>query len=246
MKQVLFLFCCFVVYSFLGWICETVYCSIIERRFVNRGFLNGPFCPVYGFGALLILLLFSRYRDDLVALFLLSMVVTSALEYAASFLLEKLFHMTLWNYSGRRWNINGRVCLRNSVLFGVMGVLMVRLIHPGLIAFFAWLPHMAVVIFVGVLGVYFILDLIVTVMAVAHINREAGARQLELDGLSEIRAQYLDELRRKAQKRRERFLVPFSRRLLKAFPSMRSQAFPDGIKELLKNVGQSKKGKQRK
>ena len=123
---------------------------------------------------------------------------------------------------------------------------MVRLIHPGLIAFFAWLPHMAVVIFVGVLGVYFILDLIVTVMAVAHINREAGARQLELDGLSEIRAQYLDELRRKAQKRRERFLVPFSRRLLKAFPSMRSQAFPDGIKELLKNAGQSKKGKQRK
>lgn len=95
MKVLLFWFICFVVYSFLGWICETFFCSAAQRRFVNRGFLNGPFCPIYGFGALLVIGLFSKYENDLLALFLLSMAVTSIVEYIASVLLEKLFHLTL-------------------------------------------------------------------------------------------------------------------------------------------------------
>ena len=83
MKVLLFWFICFVVYSFLGWICETFFCSAAQRRFVNRGFLNGPFCPIYGFGALLVIGLFSKYENDLLALFLLSMAVTSIVEYIA-------------------------------------------------------------------------------------------------------------------------------------------------------------------
>ena len=110
-------FAIFLFYIFLGWICETAFCSIAARKFINRGFLSGPFCPIYGFGAMMILLCFSHYQNDLAALFLFSMVGTSVLEYITSFLLEKLFHLSLWDYSGRKWNLNGRICLRNSLLF---------------------------------------------------------------------------------------------------------------------------------
>ena len=87
MKFLLLQFGCFVFYSFLGWACETIFCSFARKRFINRGFLNGPFCPIYGFGALLVLNLFGRYQDDLLALFLLSIIVTSAVEYVTSFVL---------------------------------------------------------------------------------------------------------------------------------------------------------------
>ena len=82
----------FTIYSFLGWLCETVYCSVGQRRFVYRGFLNGPVCPIYGFGALLVLFFLMDVKDNLLALFTAGMVVTSTLEYLTSFLMEKLFH----------------------------------------------------------------------------------------------------------------------------------------------------------
>ena len=219
MKVLLFWFICFVVYSFLGWICETFFCSAAQRRFVNRGFLNGPFCPIYGFGALLVIGLFSKYENDLLALFLLSMAVTSIVEYIASVLLEKLFHLTLWDYSGRKWNINGRVCLRNSLLFGLLSVLMVKGIHPQVVRLFAELPEWLSITFVTVLSVYFILDVVITVLSLTHINR--AAEQLRIRG--------------------ERFWRPFHNRLLKAFPNMTSRRFPEGIEFIRKTLKNARK-----
>lgn len=235
MRVLYFWFGCFVVYSFLGWACETFFCSVAQRRFVNRGFLNGPFCPIYGFGALLVIGLFSKYENDLLALFLLSMVVTSVVEYITSFLLEKLFHLTLWDYSGRKWNINGRVCLRNSLLFGLLSVLMVKVIHPQLMKLFACLPEWLSITFVTVLSVYFVLDVAVTVLSLTHINRAAGQKQMELEGLAKLRGQAVEQLR----SRGERFWKPFHNRLLKAFPNMKSKKFPEGIqaiRETFKNA----------
>lgn len=124
------LFLYFILYSFLGWCCETVYCSVIQRRWVNRGFLNGPLCPVYGFGALLVLFLLRDVRHSFTALFLSGMVVTSVLEYLTSYILEKLFHMHWWDYSHMRFNLNGRVCLLNSCEFGLLSVFVVMFLHP--------------------------------------------------------------------------------------------------------------------
>ena len=98
----------FIIYSFLGWLYESILCSITGKKLVNRGFLNGPVCPVYGFGALLIVLVFYGKETSLLPLFLSSMVLTSVVEYFTAVLLEKLFHARWWDYSGRPFNIHGR------------------------------------------------------------------------------------------------------------------------------------------
>ena len=120
----------FFIYSFLGWVCETVYCSIGGRRFVNRGFLNGPLCPVYGFGALIVVWAMQPFYKSVLLTFVAGVVLTSILEYITGWLLETLFHLKLWDYSERFLNINGRVCLKNSLMFGILAVVTVFYIHP--------------------------------------------------------------------------------------------------------------------
>lgn len=237
MEIFLLQFCFFVIYSFIGWVCETVFCSIAQHRFVNRGFLSGPFCPIYGFGALLVLNLFSRYEDGLLALFLLSVVVTSVVEYLTSFLLEKLFHLTLWDYSNHRWNLNGRVCLRNSLLFGVMSVAMVKVVHPLVVRIFEKIPQSAALIFLAVLSVYFLADVVLSVIAVVAFTRRAGKRQLELDDLAGLRKQYQEEIQ---QKTKERWR-PLYNRLVKAFPNMKSTRFPDALREAQEKLKKHRK-----
>ncbi|HZJ86037.1 MAG TPA: putative ABC transporter permease, partial [Erysipelotrichaceae bacterium] len=113
------LFIYFMIYSFLGWVIETIYCSLAEKRYVPRGFLNGPLTPIYGFGAIgLIFLLQDIKTVSLV--FLSGVVATSFLEYVASYLLELIFDMHWWDYSGDKYNLNGRIKLKNSILFGIL------------------------------------------------------------------------------------------------------------------------------
>ena len=109
-------FLSFVAYSFLGWCCETTYCSIGAGHFINRGFLSGPVCPVYGFGAMAVILLLEPVKNSAALVFLLGMAVASVLEYITGWLLETLFHTKWWDYSTYRFNIHGRVCLRNSLM----------------------------------------------------------------------------------------------------------------------------------
>ena len=123
-------FLSFIIYSFLGWVCETAYCSIGARKFVNRGFLHGPLCPVYGVGALLVLWLLPKDPKDTLSLFLSAILVTTVLEYLTSVILEKLFHMKWWDYSRYKFQINGRVCLLNSLMFGALATVLVRFINP--------------------------------------------------------------------------------------------------------------------
>jgi len=120
----------FIIYSFIGWLYESILCSISEKKWVNRGFLNGPLCPVYGFGALSVLFLLNQRVDNIVALFFISMGVTSILEYITSLLLEKLFHAKWWDYSNYRFNIQGRVSLIGAIVFGLLSVLLIKVIHP--------------------------------------------------------------------------------------------------------------------
>lgn len=127
----------FFLYSFLGWAQETIQCSIKERHFVNRGFLNGPLCPIYGCGALLIftfLLPIKRgISSPLLAVplvFLCGAVIASALEYVTSWAMEKLFHARWWDYSDKKWNINGRICFWISVGWGLLTAVFVFGIQP--------------------------------------------------------------------------------------------------------------------
>ena len=163
MPYIVTLFLYFVVYSFLGWCCETVYCSTIQKHFVNRGFLYGPLCPIYGCGALLVLFLLRDVSDSLVPLFLSGLVVTTVLEYLTSVLMEKLFHMKWWDYSHLPFNINGRVCLLNSCEFGALSVFVVRVLHPAIVGLVDRLSVMAAWIVAIVLLAVILTDTVITV-----------------------------------------------------------------------------------
>lgn len=120
----------FLLYSVLGWLCEVVYCSLRQKKLVNRGMLYGPLCPIYGLGALLIVFVLDPLPKNVILIFLAGLFLTSSLEYAASYLLEKIFNMKWWDYSHYKLNINGRVCFLNSLMFGLLCVLLIFGIHP--------------------------------------------------------------------------------------------------------------------
>ena len=120
----------FIIYSFIGWILEVIYCLFTEKKLINRGFLIGPICPIYGCGVLLIVLLINGYVTDLLSIFLKSILICSILEYFTSYIMEKLFGARWWDYSNRKYNINGRICLETMLPFGILGSLVVLFIHP--------------------------------------------------------------------------------------------------------------------
>lgn len=124
------IFIIFIIYSFIGWSCEVLYCSLSKKKFINRGFLFGPICPIYGCGALIVFGILQPLENNLVLLFFAAMILTSVLEYFTSWILEKLFATKWWDYSNYKFNIHGRVCLLNSTLFGVLGVIAVKYVNP--------------------------------------------------------------------------------------------------------------------
>lgn len=119
----------FTVNAFGGWLYETILTSVFLGTFAERGFLQLPLCPIYGFGAVILLLLFGRFKNSIV-IFMASTIVTTVIELAASYLLEYYLHMQLWTY--RHWPLNfqGRISLWSSVLFGVLAVLLLKIIYP--------------------------------------------------------------------------------------------------------------------
>lgn len=121
------------VYAFFGWIVETSYCSFYEKKFVRRGFLVGPIIPIYAFGAMGVITLLAPYTNNPLLLFILGLVLTSALEYLTSYVMEKLFQMRWWDYSQERFNIKGRICLKNAIMFGILSVVVVHWIHPSVV-----------------------------------------------------------------------------------------------------------------
>lgn len=120
----------FIIYAFLGWTMEVV-CKLVElKRFVNRGFLVGPICPIYGYGVLLIVILIGNNTSDVLAVFLKAILVCSILEYFTSYIMEKMFNLRWWDYSKKKFNINGRICLNTMIPFGLLGVFVVYILHP--------------------------------------------------------------------------------------------------------------------
>lgn len=129
------LFCWFIIYSSIGWVYESTYCLITTGKMYNRGFLYGPIIPIYGLSILAMILLFSDRCKSLTSLFLSCALVATVLEYFTSYWMEAVFNRRWWNYSSMMFNIEGRICLGASVLFGLCGVLFVRYIHPAIVRF---------------------------------------------------------------------------------------------------------------
>jgi len=133
------------VYSFIGWLCEEVFVLVTTQKLENRGFLTGPFLPIYGVGAIAMLLLVEPYVKNPFLVFVASTVVCSVIEYAGSLLLDKVFHITLWDYHDQKFNLHGRICLRNSLCFGALGLALIYVIQPFVGAGLKHLPQDAAI-----------------------------------------------------------------------------------------------------
>ncbi len=162
----------FFFYSAAGWCLESLYCSIGEKRFVNRGFLAGPLCPIYGAAALvIIILIYNPFRDNPLAVFLLGIVLCDIVEYVTSYIMEKLFSARWWDYTYEFLNIGGRICLKHTLYWGVISIVFVKTIHPAVDNLYSKIdgPYLNVILFV-ILGI-FVLDLINAVRKALDIRK---------------------------------------------------------------------------
>lgn len=180
----------FILYSMIGWVCETVFCSLLERRFVNRGFLRGPYCPIYGAGALAILLVSQPFLDSPLLVYLAAMAAATLLEYFTSWLMEQLFQIRWWDYSDRRFNLNGRVCPQFSLVFGVMGWAMAYFLHPGVENLVGRLPQSAQRLLSNALIFLFLMDLLSTLNQLLGFTQRLQKLQEELRELLESNRQH--------------------------------------------------------
>lgn len=140
MKYLYILIFIFYFYSFAGWIIEVIFTCFQEKKLINRGFLIGPMCPIYGIGCVLILLLLNKYHGEPVTLFFMAIIICSILEYTTSYLMEKIFKNRWWDYTSFKYNINGRICLETMIPFGFLALIMYYGINPFLIKTFSAIP----------------------------------------------------------------------------------------------------------
>ncbi len=169
-----YIFLLFLSYSFIGWVGEVIYCSIPAKKFINRGFLYGPLCPVYGFGGLLVMYLLKPFSNTWVRLFLLATFLTSLLEYVTSWVMEKMFHTKWWDYSDMKFHIHGRVCLLNSLIFGTMATLASHFVHPALFGFIQSIDaYYANLLALG-LVVVLTVDMVFTLQTLISFNKQVA------------------------------------------------------------------------
>ena len=176
----------FFIYAFLGWCTEVSYAALKSGRFVNRGFLNGPVCPVYGCGAVLVLWVLEPLRGNLLLLFLGSVALTSLLEWLTGFVLEWLFHQRWWDYSQEPFNLNGYICLRFSIAWGLACLFVVKLVHPSVLWCIRTIPHPVGVGLLILFSVTMAVDLAATVRTIARINRQLSQLDELAAGIKEM------------------------------------------------------------
>lgn len=200
-----------MIYSISGWLMEVVAVGIEKRKFINRGFFIGPYCPIYGFSALIMLFLFKDYTNDPFVLFIMTAFVCTFFEYITSFIMEKLFKARWWDYSHKTFNINGRVCLENSVIFGLLGLALITIINPFVTNFLSNLPHMVIIYVSSILLVAFIVDNIVSFNIISKFKSTASS--VIKDNTEEISEKIREILKKRSI---------LSRRLVNAFPNVKA------------------------
>lgn len=161
----------FVIYSVIGWCCEVAFAALKEGRFVNRGFLFGPYCPIYGFGVSFVLSCLNPIKDNFIILFLGSFLLTSVLEFITGYCLEKLFHQRWWDYSNEKFNIKGYVCLRFSVMWGLACLIVVDIVHPSIERLISYIPVNAGIIVLALCIAVYISDFIATVIGINNMSK---------------------------------------------------------------------------
>lgn len=251
----------FIIYAFIGWCTEVAYAALDTGKFVNRGFLNGPVCPVYGFGVLVVVLILTPLKDNFLILFAGSVVLTTVIEFITGFLLEKLFHNQWWDYSNEHFNICGYVCLKFSILWGLACTLVMDMIHPAVYKLIQIVPKIPGMILLVLFCIALIVDIIITISTILKFNRhlklldELGVRLKNVsndigeniyEGVTTVLEkgddfkEDFEQLQAKYKEALERRSIG-ERRLVKAFPTMRAKRYEESLNKLRKYLEEKRK-----
>ncbi|MDD2496287.1 MAG: hypothetical protein PHE29_13990 [Tissierellia bacterium] len=162
----------FFIYAFMGWCAEVIYAAVCTGIFVNRGFLNGPVCPVYGFGVLIVIYLLTPLKENLILLFIGSVILTSTLEWLTGCTLENIFHHKWWDYSDVPFNISGYICLKFSLMWGLACLLIMNVIHPVIYDLIGLIDIRVGKVLISVLLACIIVDITATVQSILKLNKQ--------------------------------------------------------------------------
>jgi uncharacterized membrane protein len=184
-----------MVYSFIGWLYESALRSVLEKKLVDSGLLTGPVCPIYGFGALLVIFCLYRRTDNLLLIFVFSMLLTCSVEYITSLILEKLFHAKWWDYSHMRFNFQGRVSLVGAVVFGGLSVLLIKFVHPFVVERLEWLPEPVLVTAAAILFAALMTDTFFNVRSLLRLDGRLKEIQVAFSGFVDDYGKKADELK---------------------------------------------------
>ncbi|MCI8281317.1 MAG: hypothetical protein HFI76_06395 [Lachnospiraceae bacterium] len=257
----------FLIYAFFGWCTEVAYAALETGNFVNRGFLNGPVCPIYGCGVLLVVALLTPLKGNLLILFFGSLILTTAIELITGFLLEKIFHNQWWDYSNERFNLRGYICLKFSILWGLACTFVMDMIHPSVYLLIRKVPHIPGVVLLCVLIMALVCDFCITTATIFKFNKrlrlmeeiagrlktvsneigegiygnvtEALEIREELQEKAEEKRKEAKELRRKYEELMA--VKEFGhKRLMKAFPAMKSKSCQESLLKLKQHVNEKK------
>lgn len=169
-EQFFWFFTYFLLYSFLGWVMESIFRSILEQKIINTGFLKGPICPIYGIGAFIMSFVLCNLSNNVILLFFVSMIILTIWEYVVGVFLEKTFHTKYWDYSDHKINFKGRICLSNSIYWGILGVIFVKYIHPFMKEIISKIDVNLLYFVVTISGIVFFVDVITSVVKLKNIK----------------------------------------------------------------------------
>ena len=160
----------FFIYAFIGWIIEIILTIVMDHKLINRGFLIGPYLPIYGFGCVFLVLVLDKLKDNLLLLFIVTFITCSLIEYLTSYVLEKIFKLRWWDYKQYKFNLNGRICLETMLPFSIGGVLAIKYITPYLLKIVNKLPLKLVIVFELILVIILIIDFLISALLIKKMN----------------------------------------------------------------------------
>ena len=206
------MFLLFIIYAFLGWIVEIINNVVVFKKFVNRGFLIGPYCPIYGVGGLIATIFLTKYKESIIVLFVMSMFLFALLEYFTSYLMEKLFKARWWDYTNFKYNINGRICLETLIPFGLLGCFAIYVVNPIIFSIFNMTNIVVLRIIAIVIFIIFIIDFTVS-LKIINSFKDTAVKFLKKDNTEEITKKVKEILLSKSV---------WTKRLIESFPKAKA------------------------
>jgi uncharacterized membrane protein len=246
----------FLIYSFFGWIWESIYISINDKKITNRGFLNGPYIPIYGFGGIFVYIFLNKFFTysldvNIIYIYVLGLLSATVIEYLTSFILEKTFNAQWWDYSNKKMNINGRICLEASLFWGLLSVIFIELVNPILIKYIYRLSHDLSLIIISSLVTLMVADLLTTIKSIINLqekisnilsfdNNKFDNIKEKINLISELPEEYKQMF---GEYKNKLYLIsnPFIKRLIRAYPKLKFKSLDKQnifikIKDIKENI----------